>query len=49
MIGFHEFFAGGGKARLGLGEEWKCLFANVNCEKKAAACRANVSGAVERW
>ena len=23
-----EFFAGGGMARAGLGESWRCLFAN---------------------
>ena len=38
---FYEFFAGGGMARLGLGPQWKCLFANDNCEKKASAYRAN--------
>lgn len=26
--GFYEFFAGAGLARLGLGESWKCLWAN---------------------
>lgn len=25
---FYEFFAGGGMARAGLGEQWQCLFAN---------------------
>jgi DNA (cytosine-5)-methyltransferase 1 len=25
---FYEFFAGGGMARAGLGEDWQCLFAN---------------------
>jgi len=25
---FYEFFAGGGMARLGLGEGWSCAFAN---------------------
>jgi DNA (cytosine-5)-methyltransferase 1 len=38
---FHEFFAGGGMARLGLGARWRCAFANEICEKKAAAYRAN--------
>ena len=28
MAEFHEFFAGGGMARTGLGPEWTCLFAN---------------------
>jgi DNA (cytosine-5)-methyltransferase 1 len=34
---WYEFFAGGGMARLGLGEEWRCVFANEWCPKKAAA------------
>ncbi len=38
---FHEFFAGGGMARLGLGSRWRCVFANEICEKKAAAYRSN--------
>jgi hypothetical protein len=25
---FFEFFAGGGMARAGLGDSWRCLFAN---------------------
>ena len=25
---WYEFFAGGGMARLGLGERWRCVFAN---------------------
>jgi DNA (cytosine-5)-methyltransferase 1 len=37
---WYEFFAGGGMARLGLGESWKCTFANDICEKKASAYRA---------
>jgi DNA (cytosine-5)-methyltransferase 1 len=38
---WYEFFAGGGMARLGLGERnWECTFANDICEKKAAAYRA---------
>jgi DNA (cytosine-5)-methyltransferase 1 len=36
-VTWYEFFAGGGMARLGLGEYWKCLFANEWCAKKAAA------------
>lgn len=28
MWTFYEFFAGGGMARMGLGEEWSCLMAN---------------------
>ena len=34
---WYEFFAGGGMARLGLGDEWQCAFANEWCPKKAAA------------
>ena len=34
---FFEFFAGGGMARLGLGEGWTCLFANDFDSQKAAA------------
>ena len=39
-----EFFAGGGMARLGLGADWDCAFANDWCEKKAAAYRAYFGG-----
>ncbi|MCB0088785.1 MAG: DNA cytosine methyltransferase [Caldilineaceae bacterium] len=38
---YYEFFAGGGMARLGLGEKWACIVANDFSEKKAAAYRAN--------
>ena len=38
---FYEFFAGGGMARAGLGENWRCLFANDFDPRKAAAYRAN--------
>ena len=38
---FYEFFAGGGMARLGLGQRWRCVFANDFCEKKARAYRSN--------
>jgi len=38
---FLEFFAGGGMARLGLGEGWRCLFANDFDAGKATAYRAN--------
>ncbi len=41
MPSFYEFFAGGGMARLGLGPEWSCLFANDFDFKKAAAYQAN--------
>jgi DNA (cytosine-5)-methyltransferase 1 len=39
--GFYEFFAGGGMARLGLGERWRCLFANDFDPKKGAAYAAS--------
>ncbi len=38
---FYEFFAGGGMARVGLGPDWSCLFANDMDAKKAAAYRVN--------
>lgn len=38
---FYEFFAGGGMARLGLGSEWRCLFANDFDPMKAAVYREN--------
>ncbi|HVN02600.1 MAG TPA: DNA cytosine methyltransferase [Caulobacteraceae bacterium] len=41
---FYEFFAGGGMARLGLGEGWACAFANDFDPMKAAAYRANFGG-----
>ena len=54
MRRFYEFFAGGGMARLGLGSEWTCLFANDVDESKCAAyarnwgdaelCRGDVAG-----
>jgi DNA (cytosine-5)-methyltransferase 1 len=37
---WYEFFAGGGMARLGLGDRWKCVFANEWCAKKAASYTA---------
>ena len=40
-LGFLEFFAGGGMARLGLGPGWSCLFANDFDPVKGAAYRAN--------
>jgi len=46
-FGFYEFFAGGGMARLGLGDNWQCLFANEWSAKKAAAYRANFPPATE--
>jgi DNA (cytosine-5)-methyltransferase 1 len=44
---FYEFFAGGGMARLGLGNHWNCLFANEWSAKKAQSYRANFSSAPE--
>ncbi|HTO79948.1 MAG TPA: DNA cytosine methyltransferase [Methylocystis sp.] len=41
---YYEFFAGGGMARAGLGESWRCLFANDFDAKKAAAYRDNWGG-----
>lgn len=42
---FYEFFAGGGMARLGLGADWACLFANDFDPVKAAAYRDNFADA----
>ena len=41
---FYEFFAGGGMARAGLGDGWRCLFANDFDRKKTATYRLNWSG-----
>jgi DNA (cytosine-5)-methyltransferase 1 len=41
---FCEFFAGGGMARIGLGNRWRCTFANEWCDKKAASYRAYFGG-----
>jgi DNA (cytosine-5)-methyltransferase 1 len=41
MPKFVEFFAGGGCARLGLGNAWECLFANDISPNKVATYRAN--------
>lgn len=41
MRNFYEFFAGGGMARAGLGDGWKCLFANDFDHKKGMAYQAN--------
>ena len=38
---YYEFFAGGGMARAGLGNGWRCLFANDFDPMKAAAYKAN--------
>lgn len=49
QLTFYEFFAGGGMARLGLGSEWKCLFANDFDAVKATAYRANFPDADEHF
>jgi DNA (cytosine-5)-methyltransferase 1 len=41
MRSYYEFFAGGGMARAGLGQEWTCLFANDVDAKKCASYAAN--------
>jgi DNA (cytosine-5)-methyltransferase 1 len=41
MLSYYEFFAGGGMARAGLGDDWSCLFANDMDPKKAASYAAN--------
>lgn len=38
---FYEFFAGGGMARIGLGDRWRCVFANDLDPGKADTYRAN--------
>jgi DNA (cytosine-5)-methyltransferase 1 len=38
---FYEFFAGAGLARLGLGDSWRCLWANDIDEAKGAVYKAN--------
>jgi len=46
---FYEFFAGGGMARLGLGEGWACRFANDFDPVKAQTYRANFPDAREHF
>ncbi|HYG27984.1 MAG TPA: DNA cytosine methyltransferase [Caulobacteraceae bacterium] len=41
---FYEFFAGGGMARLGLGQAWACAFANDFDPVKVATYRQNFGG-----
>src|ERR1700722_7213919 len=41
---FYEFFAGGGMARAGLGEGWRCLLANDHDPLKARTYRDNWGG-----
>ena len=47
MLDFYEFFAGGGMARAGLGQNWRCLFANDFDHKKSRIYRENWDGGVE--
>ncbi|WP_421736259.1 DNA cytosine methyltransferase [Caulobacter sp.] len=46
---FLEFFAGGGMARIGLGDGWSCAFANDFDPVKAATYRANFADAAEHF
>jgi DNA (cytosine-5)-methyltransferase 1 len=46
---FYEFFAGGGMARLGLGEAWTCAFANDFDPVKAATYRDNHADAADHF
>lgn len=41
MPAYYEFFAGGGMARAGLGQDWSCLFANDIDTKKGTSYAAN--------
>jgi DNA (cytosine-5)-methyltransferase 1 len=41
---FYEFFAGGGMARAGLGQDWNCHFANDFDEMKGKCYRTNWGG-----
>lgn len=41
---YYEFFAGSGMVRAGLGDGWKCLFANDFDSKKAASYEENWGG-----
>ena len=41
MGDFYEFFAGGGMARMGLGPQWSCLFANDFDHKTGRVYRQN--------
>ncbi|MFA7263387.1 MAG: DNA cytosine methyltransferase [Caulobacter sp.] len=48
-LGFYEFFAGGGMARLGLGDAWSCLWANDFDPVKAATYRDNFPDAHDHF
>ena len=41
MSNFYEFFSGGGMVRAGLGDAWKCVFANDFDRKKGRTYEAN--------
>lgn len=41
VLRFYEFFAGGGMARVGLGNGWQCVFANDFNEMKARTYKEN--------
>lgn len=41
MPDFYKFFAGGGMARAGLSEGWRCLLANDFDLKKATTYQSN--------
>lgn len=43
---FYEFFAGGGMARMGLGQGWTCLFANDFDHKKSSIYEKNWGGGI---
>ncbi len=42
---YYEFFSGAGMVRAGLGDQWRCLFANDIDAKKAATYTRNWGGA----
>ena len=48
-LSFYEFFAGGGMARLGLGEAWTCAFANDFDPVKAETYRRNFPDAASHF
>ena len=46
---FLEFFAGGGMVRAGLGQNWRCLFANDFDARKVSTYKANWGGNDIKW
>ena len=46
---FLEFFAGGGMARAGLGQNWRCLFANDFDARKVSTYEANWGADDIKW